>query len=133
VRVHTLLALGVGYVVGARAGRGRYRQIVSAAGHVADSLERYARGSAQGSDERSPNDDVSGGQSSSSWRDAIGQWTDDLVASRGVADEADSDDVSGDSRAGADRSSVSSGEYEDLGEFERLTTIDTLSGPPGRD
>jgi len=37
-----VIALGVGYVVGARAGRGRYRQITNLALRVADGLERYA-------------------------------------------------------------------------------------------
>ena len=37
----------LGYVVGARAGRGRYRQIASVAERAADTLERFATGGGQ--------------------------------------------------------------------------------------
>jgi hypothetical protein len=44
VKASVLVALGVGYVAGTRAGRGRYRQIVSGSQRLAAALEHYAAG-----------------------------------------------------------------------------------------
>jgi hypothetical protein len=48
VKGSVVVAFGVGYVIGARAGRGRYRQIVSLAQRVSEGLERYAGGGGAG-------------------------------------------------------------------------------------
>ena len=41
MRLGTLVALGVGYVLGSRAGRERYEQLRTAAGEAAHRLEAY--------------------------------------------------------------------------------------------
>jgi len=44
VKGWVLLGMGVGYVAGTRAGRDRYRQIVTVSQKLADVLEQYATG-----------------------------------------------------------------------------------------
>jgi hypothetical protein len=42
VRLRSVVAFGVGYVLGSRAGRERYEQILEAARRASDRLDRYA-------------------------------------------------------------------------------------------
>lgn len=130
MKARVLIALGIGYVAGARAGRGRYRQIVSATQRVADTLERFAGGGAGAShgEMATSGPRAARRRTTESWRptrEADAEWASGLGASE-YADES--------TRVGMEDSWAESEPYDEgdvgstasdefIGEFERLTHV----------
>lgn len=50
MRLRSVAVFGLGYVLGSKAGRERYGQIIAAAKHASQRLEEYSRAGVEGAD-----------------------------------------------------------------------------------
>lgn len=132
MKVCALVAFGVGYVAGARAGRDRYHQIARGTERIAEGLERYARGG----------DASGGGEAAGPERHRTGPARGGGTRERSTGPAPPGVELRSTSWRGPDRPPDDGGGgsddvdasdvAEDLDAFERIASVGVLLGPTHR-